>query len=89
MKSILAISILTLTACAVNPPATLSSWDGKNGKVRQGVFGPIHEPKVEPEMARIMAEKCPNGYEITKIGSDVIPAALGSAEAKTKEFTCK
>jgi hypothetical protein len=89
LKALYLAAALILVSCVTAPPVTLSSWDGKNGKVRQGLFGPRFESKIEPEMEKIMIAQCPTGYNITKIGSDIHPGIYGSAEAKTKEFTCK
>jgi hypothetical protein len=91
MKSLFFISVFTLlfAGCAINPPASLVSWDGSNGKVRQGVWGAIHEPKVDPAMAKIMTLKCPNGFTVTKEGSDITGSYPAPVEAKFKEFKCK
>ena len=90
MKNVLLLLLSFISlACATSRPANLVSWDGKNGKVRQALFGPFYENKVEPEMDKLMTEKCSSGFEITKIGSDIVAGAIGSAEAKFKEFKCK
>lgn len=88
-KFLITILILVSAGCAINPPASLVSWDGSNGKVRQGVWGPIHEPKVDPAMAKIMTEKCPNGFTVTKEGSDMTGGYPAPVEAKFKEFKCR
>jgi hypothetical protein len=85
----IAVELIALSGCVTPPAASLVSWDGKQGKVRQGVWGPIHEGRVEPEMKKIMSEKCANGFSVVKEGSDLTSGPSGSAEAKFKEFQCK
>lgn len=85
MKFFAATTVLILGACATSRPANLVSWDGKTGKVRQALWGPFYESKVDPEMENLMREKCSNGYTVTKTGSDL---AGVQAEARFKEFRC-
>lgn len=85
----LLFSMLVISGCITTPPANLVSWDGKLGKVRQAMWGPLYEKKVDPEMDKLMQVKCPNGFSVTKVGSDIVGGGLGPAEARFKEFQCK
>lgn len=89
MKVSLILIVFLISACATTPPANLVSWDGKQGKVRQALWGPFYDSKVDPEMSKLMTQKCPNGFKITKEGSDLAAGSVGSAEARFKEFECK
>jgi hypothetical protein len=82
-------TLLVLSGCVTSPPANLVSWDGKIGKVRQSLWGPLYEKKVEPEMDKLMQTKCPTGFSVIKEGSDLVGGYPGPAEAKFKEFQCK